>query len=1448
VVVALPAGPTLLEFRILGPFEVVDDGRALGLGGPKQRALLAVLVLHRGEVVLSDRLIDELWGGRPPATASKTLRVYVSNLRKALGDGVLVTRGSGYVLAPGSDRVDLDRFERLAAEGRDLLERGDAWAARDRLRGALGLWRGSALADFSYEPFAESEIARLEEARLAALEDRIDADLAIGSDGALISELESLVSSNPLQERLRGQLMRALYRAGRQADALMVYRHTRERLRDELGLEPSRMLQDLERSILEQDPRLDVGAARAGSVGVCPFKGLAFFDRADAEYFAGRERLVRDLLARLVESTLVGILGPSGIGKSSLLRAGLLPALSAGALPGSAQWRQVLIRPGEHPCRALQRGLSGDHLGDAVEQLAPGRRIVVAVDHLEELFTVCRGEEERAALLDALIAATRDPERRALVLVSLRADFYGRFAAYPRFAELLSASHVLVSAMDPGELRRAIEQPAARAGLEVERALVDALVSDVAGEPGGLPLLSTALLELWRERDGRVLRYESYRRSGGVHGAVARLAEAAYTRLGESERGVARQVFLRLTSGEDAALARRRVARADLERLHGARPVIAALSDARLLTVSDGEVELSHEALVREWPRYAAWLEEDRIGRRLHAHLMSSAREWEAAGGDEGDLYRGARLAGALEWARQHGDELSPPERRFLNASRHHAEGSARRLRALLAGVVLLLLASLVAGTIALIEQQRATTAARVALARQLGAQAANEPRLDLAMLLAREAVSLDRSPDTEGSLLALIQRYPALVASLELPSDSPPQQLTVSPDGHSLVVGGLGLRFYDMRVHSARGLRLTDLGGARAPVYSADGSLLAYPTSGARSSIEVRDGHTLRLRFRLSLPPVQASGSSPDLQDARVLITPDGTTVYAAYQAFSRADLASESTYLARWSLPSGQFISVTQIDGAGLLAVGLADAGARLVAVDGRTVSVLDARSLRRLSSIAIRPASAGPTVAAISPDGRTVAIASRSGALSFVDAKTGEAHTGTGPDIGPVTDLIYSPSNRAVASAANNEVIIWNPHSHTSSTQLTIPVGQVQPIAFSPDGHTLYTSSIGGLVLEWDLAGVATFGQRLAVTGQSSDDPVAPPTPPLALSSDGTTFAIRLGASTVGLFSARTLQRRGSFSIQPSDADITAFAWSPTARELAIGGRSGLVQLWHTDGTPRLMRSLGGLQPAIGRPEAIQAIQFSPDGRLVAATDASQTSQSAGGSTTSESRHDYVASLALWRTDNGRLSSGLYPLQLGTGPAPFDPLAFSPNSRLVVVGAPDGSDHVVDTMTAQTRQPVLHPGGGQYTRSLAFSSNGTFATGSQGGTVQLWDPISDRRIASPLLVTAGPVSSVAFDSTGRRFVTAASQDGTVKLFATSTLQQEGTALPTDQGSAATATFAPRGDTLLVVNDQGNAFTWPLSLTAWEQRACAIAGRNLTRQEWNRFVPGQSYSRICP
>lgn len=254
---------SLIEFRILGPLEVAEHGRPVVVGAPKVRALLAVLLLHRGEVVSTDRLIDALWGERASETAAKTVQVYVSNLRKALGDGLVVTRGRGYLLRAEAGQVDAGRFEGLVAHGRGELERGDALSAATVLREALALWRGPALADFAYEPFAEAEIARLEEVRVAAIEDRMDADLASGEDARLVGELEALVRAHPLHERLRGQLMLALYRSGRQADALQAYRDARRELLDELGLEPGRPLRELERAMLAHDPALEPPARRS---------------------------------------------------------------------------------------------------------------------------------------------------------------------------------------------------------------------------------------------------------------------------------------------------------------------------------------------------------------------------------------------------------------------------------------------------------------------------------------------------------------------------------------------------------------------------------------------------------------------------------------------------------------------------------------------------------------------------------------------------------------------------------------------------------------------------------------------------------------------------------------------------------------------------------------------------------------------------------------------------------------------------------------------------------------------------------------------------------------------------------------------------------------------------------------------------------------------------------
>jgi DNA-binding SARP family transcriptional activator len=256
-----------VEFRILGPLEVRSDDRSLQLGGAKPRAVLAILLTRANEVVSRDRLIDELWGENPPATAVNVLQGYVSDLRKALGSGGLVTRAPGYMVAVEPGELDLHRFERLVEEARGTLAAGDAGRAADTLREALALWRGPPLADFAYEPFAQAEITRLEELRLVALERRIEADLVLGRHAELVGELEALIPKHPLRERLRAQLMLALYRSGRQAEALEAYQEARRALVDELGIDPSQSLQELEKAILRQDHALEPAPAAPASAG-----------------------------------------------------------------------------------------------------------------------------------------------------------------------------------------------------------------------------------------------------------------------------------------------------------------------------------------------------------------------------------------------------------------------------------------------------------------------------------------------------------------------------------------------------------------------------------------------------------------------------------------------------------------------------------------------------------------------------------------------------------------------------------------------------------------------------------------------------------------------------------------------------------------------------------------------------------------------------------------------------------------------------------------------------------------------------------------------------------------------------------------------------------------------------------------------------------------------------
>jgi WD40 repeat protein/DNA-binding SARP family transcriptional activator len=1434
-----------MEFRILGPLVVVQDGESFALGAVQQRALLAVLLLHRGEAVSVDRLIDELWGERAPAMAAKTVQVYVSRLRKALGASVIVTEGRSYRLAVAPEQVDAVRFEALRADGRRAFAAGDVVRATELFGSALALWRGEPLADFAFEPFAQAEIGRLREARLGALEDRIEAELALGRDGELIPELESLVASNPLQERLRGHLMLALYRAGRQAEALSVYRETSVLLRDELGLEPSRRLRQLERAILEHDASLEIVQTARELRGVCPFKGLAFFDRSDADYFCGRERLVSEVLARLVESSLVGILGPSGIGKSSLLRAGVLPALSAGMLPGSARWRQVVLRPGAHPEAELARALAGDRLEHAVGQLSSGERLVIAVDQLEELFTQCESEGQREAFLEGLAAAALDRERYALVIVSLRADFYGRLASYPRFAGLLSPSHVLLGPMDRDELARAIQQPAARAGLELEPGLADALVAEVEGEPGGLPLLSTTLLELWRGSDGRRLSYDTYRTTGGVRGAVARLAERSYSGFGETEQRIARGVMLRLAGGEGETLARRRVSLGELERIGGARLVLAELIDARLLTVSDGEVELSHEALLREWPRYRTWLEEARIDRRVHAHLSSAARDWDERGRDVADVYKGSRLVAALEWRAGHALDLNETERAFLDASRAVTGRAQRRLWMMLAGAAFLLAIAIAGGVVALDQRSGARNEARVAEAQRLGVQALSEPRLDRSLLLARQGVALDDSVPTRSYLFEALLRGPAALRVIG-GVGNPLSALDLSPDGRTLSAGDSGgnVLFFDALGGRRVGRPYTvlaALGGISAVRFSPDGRQLAVAVGGG--FVDILDADTHRyLRRLFPAPPSSGEINNPWVLGS-IAFSPDSREVWADV---IRNQKQGSSGYIMRWDARTGRGLGAPRrVDPTPQATLaGFIGRGAQVVTSSGaeRTTVIRDAATLRPL-----RRLRGGSARTALSPNGRVLALGGADGSVRLLDLQTGNPRVGTAGHDAAVTDLRFAPDSRTLLSAgADGRVIAWNVADARRLETFTGHAGAVSRVTIAPDGRTAYSAGVDGTVIAWDLVHDRRLDRpfssppRHAMVfpvderGPGGPTVLAPSgidvhVAELAITTtpDGGSFAVPDDAGYIDVFDSKTLTRSSRIPVSPG-RQVSAVALGPDGRTVAATTADGYLRFADL----RDPRRLGPLLPgpvvaAAGGYGGTWSLAFSGDGQWLATA----------GLPTSISPPLQVWDVRRRKIVNTSVLDAI----------PTD-LTFSPDGKTLAVAVTDGLGtgsalEILSLPSLRQLKKIPAPAG----TSVKFSPDGRLlAFGDGGGRVWLYDTRTWRPRGRPLLAHTAAVATVNFSPDGQTLATT-SDDGMTRLWDLPSGRPIGTALPGLAQRYVAAAFVDDGTHLVTLDDNGRGDLWDIQPPSWARRACAVAARTLTRAEWNDALPERTYAPAC-
>jgi WD40 repeat protein/DNA-binding SARP family transcriptional activator len=1618
-----------MNISVLGPVEVSAGGRPVAIGAGKPRALLALLALHEGSTVPTERLVEGLWGEDPPATAVKMVQACVSQLRQALaaaGDGAqIVTRGRGYELRLGDGGLDARRFERLIAECRP--------------REALALWRGAPLADVADEPFAAAEIRRLEELRLTAIEQAIDGDLVAGRHREVVGELEGLVAQEPLRERLHAQRMLALYRSGRQAEALEAYREARRVLVEAIGVEPGPELRRLQEAILRQDPsleppvqlaielpaELDVGtplagreaevdwlrehwrAAHAGAgrlvlvagepgigkprlaaelaaevhrdrgavlyasdasppaaarvaldraraarpalvvlddldraggelrsalvalldglaarpvlvvatgedralgselgveatltlrpldaegvaaiarlyaredaevpverlveasggvprrvhraagewaraqaarrvsaavdravsertglraaeddvagtvvelqavseraerqdtelgVVACPFKGLAAFDVDDAGIFFGRERLVAEMVARLAGAPLMGIVGPSGSGKSSALRAGLLAALAAGVLPGSEGWALALLRPGEHPPRALEQ---------TVAEAPPCGQLVVAVDQFEEVFTACREESERAAFVDALVACTRDPRRRAVVLVAARADFYGRCAVYPELWRLLGATQVPVGPMRRDELRRAIELPARRAGLQVEPELADALIADVEGEPGALPLLSTSLLELWQHRDGRRLRLAAYEQAGGVQGAVARLAEGAYTRLDASQQRIARAILLRLAGeGEGDSVVRRRVALAELEgeRDEAVGEVLSVLAADRLVTIGAGEVEVAHEALLREWPRLRSWLEEDAEGRRLHHHLIRAARDWQSAGRDRAELYRGARLASALDWAAGHEREPNELEREFIAQSRAEAESQAerqrrtnRRLRALLASLAVLLALAVAAGVVALNQRGQASDAARAAQAQRLGTQALTENDLDRSLLLARQGLELDDSPATRSNLLTALLRAPAAVGVIR-GTGNPLLALDLSPSGRTLAVGDSrgAVLLFDVATRRRVGPLYNPGGGVGALRFSPDGRRLAIIGMSSVDLIDARSHKTVGHLF--------ANPAVPTNFDS-VLFSSDSRVIAAGSPAFVGRQSPIRH-YIQRWNALAGRPLGdARSIPGA---PVGFIAGNTLLVTSGPAGTDVRDAATLRP-----IRHWRGGGAPATVSPNGRTLAYGARDGSVHFVDLRTGRLRVAVGRHDAGVTALRFLPDSRAVVSAAaDGQLIVWDVKRGTRSETLENPTGGVSDLAIARGGRTAYTAGQNGSVIAWDLSGARRLARPFRLPRWDIPAFPAAVVPDVATSPDGEMFAIPERTGYADLFDSQTLARIGR--IRLSAGALAKVAIAPDGRTIAatsLDGRvvfSGLLT----------RRPLGPPIPAGSGPPAF-ALAFSADRRWLATT---------SGETAT-----------IWDAQRRTFVKGLTPGGLVAD------VSLSPDGTTLAATVDNGpGSGELDIVSVPFLKSIAHvpaPEG----RWGRFSRDGRLLLyGDQAGRAWLFDARTWTPRGKPLVGHTDALLTVSLSPDDQMLATT-SLDGTTRLWDVPSGRAIGTALPGVPNHRVSGAFVDGGRGFVTAYDNGRGYLWDVRAESWARRACDVAGRTLTHHEWQDVLPERDYAPAC-
>jgi len=1451
-----------LKIHLLGQFKLQADHLPLELPSRPAQSLLAYLALNAGVRHRREKLASLLWPEATETNARGYLRRALWQVRKSLSSGSLTWEDYLHISdieIAFNDRADcwLDA---------DLLLVREQAASIDDLIEIVQLYRGELLPGF-YDQWTVIERERLLLAYHEKMNLLLEWLIQSAQWHAALEWSEQWIRMAYSPEAAFRALMIAHAGLGDQGMVSATYQRCLEILNRDLGLEPSPETQQLFQQLVAgealptilglPEPVTTAILEEGPAPGSPPYKGLEYFDVGDEVLFFGREKLTAHLAGRLREGEqLLFVVGASGSGKSSLVRAGLIPALKQGVLlidgstpsEASPNWLLHVIQPTSRPLEMLADSLCRDessmqnvsgliddlrqdsrslHLcARRLCQAQEASRLLLVVDQFEELFTLCQDEGQRTAFIDNLLTAVDpDLDGPTTVVVTLRADFYAHCAHHPGLRQQLAAHQEYIGPMSSEELRRAIEEPARRGAWEFEPGLVDLILRDVRNQPGSLPLLSHALLETWRRRRGRILTLESYAESGSVHGAIARTAETIYQQgLDDAQQVIARQIFLRLTElGEEAPETRRRAQTSELLPTADKRPqvevVLEKLVAARLVTVSEDYAEVSHEALIREWPTLRAWLEEDRQGFQLHRQLTEAALSWESMDRDESALYRGARLTNTLEWSQENQDQVNILEGEFLAASsalaerqQRERERQLRRLRWLAAGLAGVLLLVILSAVYAFNQRDLAQREAHLATSRGLAAAALNNLDSDpeLGILLSLEAVSEARDNGLTVPREAQEALHHSLqVSRLELEIDAHPggiREIKFSPDGERLASVGKDrtLKIWD----ASSGQLLNSVQATNADITS-----VTYSPSGDYIATTDHD-LTAKLWDSQTLTQI-TSFEGHDSSLLALAFSPDGERLVTSSNSYV------ENLFV--WDIASGQKIAELGQHGLQVAAPIRFDPDNNWIAAattDGEVI-VWDAKTYDEI----LRFGTEGSLYVglAVSPDGRQIAAShstylSEEGYVSIWDLSdfprveeldTFYAHA----DL--ILGLEFSPDGKLLATGSlDGTTRIWDASTGQELQQLAGHTDGVMDIAFHPSGEHLASASMDGTIRIWNISQSQEY--LSFPTGGSSGR--------IAFSPDGTLLAggsigieiddgISTGIGVVHVWNLETGQEPVLYSDDHHHRAIEVVAFNPDGSQLASGDGNASLKVWDVD-SGRLINA-----KEVQNINSIYDVVYSPAGSQLAI----------GG--------EYTSFYLLDGTTLEGISG--YPTF-----GEVDGLAFSPDGVLLAATTRTGMVEMWNTHTGE-KLPTISASEGWIT-DIDFSPDGEdLALASDDGTASIYQ-VEDQKLQLTLRGHSAPVSAVSYSPDGR-WIATASQDGSARLWDATSGEELLLLRPESGVGLVDVVFGPDGKMLATSGDDA-VRVFLLGIDDLVDLAKRRLSRDFTIQECQRFLPGERCENLIP